>query len=230
MGTLPPSVFLVFILVALTTAVGLLVWVVGYIRGGGKWDSGQRDPPSVVEVSVKSEGSTPVGEQELLRVSRAGKNGLAVYVQGQRYRHLREIRDPQLGRETVEALKAVLAFAEGWLPALRPAPPQPASRKSTVDEEVFLERLSRSNVFSSHGFSRSLSMEPLIPVEKINDLVQERLRERPDLAGRQVRLATGLGGSLNIYVGHQAFDSVSDIPDPQVRTLIQDAIREWEGG
>jgi hypothetical protein len=68
----------------------------------------------------------------------------------------------------------------------------------------------------------------VIPVEKIDDLVQERLQERPDMAGRHVRLAAGAGLGLRIYVDRRTFEAVDDIPDPEVRALIQDAIREWE--
>jgi len=170
------------------------------------------------------------GEQELLRISRTKKGRLTIFVQGRRYRHLREIKDPQVGRETIEALKAVLTFAEGWLPAPRQTPPQPASRKSTVDEETFLERLRRSDLFPAGGPARTSQPEPLIPVGKINALVQKRLRERPDLAGRHIFLTTKVGGNPLICVSQQTFDAVDDIPDPQIRALIQDAIREWESG
>jgi hypothetical protein len=226
MGALPALLYLVLALAALALAGGLLVWVIRY--ASSRDDGGPKERPQPPTVAMPA----PAGEQELLRVSRTEKGELAVFVQGQRRRHLQEIADPQLGRETVEALKAVLAFAEDWLPALRQPPPQPAARKSTVDEETFLERLRRSDMFSLRSPSRSPSKpsppEPLIPVEKINDLVQERLREQPDLAARYVYLTTGANGSVRIYVGQQIFETVEDIPEPEVRALIQDAVSEWE--
>jgi hypothetical protein len=220
MGALPPFVYILLALGSLAIAGALLVWVVDYIRSTG---SRQREePPASVE-------PTPAGEQELLRVLRTSKDGLAVYAQGQRYRHLREIADPQVGRETVEALQAVLAFAEGWLPAPSRPPVQPAPREPTVDEATFLERLRRGDVFSPRSPAGPSLLEPVIPVEYINDLVQERLREQPDLARRRICLTTEVDGSLRIYVGQQTFQTVEDIPEPAVRALIRDAIREWEG-
>ncbi|MBL7062946.1 MAG: hypothetical protein ISS49_01900 [Anaerolineae bacterium] len=59
----------------------------------------------------------PAGEQELLCVSRTKKGNLAVFVQDQRYCRLSEIKDPQVRSEAIAALKAVLTFAEGWLPS-----------------------------------------------------------------------------------------------------------------
>jgi hypothetical protein len=219
MGALPPFVYILLALGSLAIAGALLVWVVDYIRGTGS--RRREEPPARVEPA-------PASEQELLRVLRTSKDGLAVYAQGQRYRHLREIADPQVGRETVEALQAVLAFAEGWLPAPSRPPVQPAPREPTVDEAIFLERLRRGDVFSPRSPPGPSLLEPVIPVEHINDLVQERLREQPDLARRRICLTTEVNGSLRIYVGQQAFETVDDIPEPAVRALIRDAIREWE--
>ena len=221
-GVLPAFFYLVLALAALGVAGCLLVWVIRYV--GRKDDGKSKESPNPDAATP----SAPAGEQELLRVSRTQKGELAVYVQGQRYRHLRWITDPQIGRETIEALKTVLAFAEGWLPASPRAPSQSAPVRSTVDEEAFLERLRQSDMFSTRDSSPASWTEPLIPVEAINDLVQKRLQERPDLAGQHVRLTTEASGDLRIYVGPRAFESVDDVPEPEVRALIQDAIREWE--
>lgn len=223
MGMLPAFFYLILALVALAVAGILLVWIIRY---AGSRDGNPRESPNPgIDVT-----SAPAGEQELLRVSRTQKGELAIYVQGQRHRHLREITEPQAGRQTVEAIKAVLAFAEGWLPAAPPTPVPPPARKSSVDEEAFLERLRRANLFSAAGPSRSSRTDLLIPAEAINDLVQERLQERPDLAARSIRLSTESDGRLRIDVGLQSFESVGDIPEPAVRSLIQDAIHEWESG
>jgi hypothetical protein len=221
MGALPPFVYILLALGSLAIAGALLVWVVDYIRGRGS--RGRSEPPTKGEPAA-------AGEQELLRVARTQRDGLVIYAQGQRYRHLHEIADPQVGRETVEALKAVLAFAKGWLPMPSPPPPQPALREPAGGEATFLERLRRGDMFSPPGPSQPPSPESVIPVEHINDLVQERLRARSDLGEQRICLTTEADGSLRIYVGQQVFETVSDIPEPEVRALIRDAIHEWEGG
>jgi len=223
MGMLPAFFYLILALVALAVAGVLLVWIIRY--AGSKDKNPGESPNPGIDVT-----SAPAGEQELLRVSRTQKGELAIYVQGQRCRHLREVTDPQVGRETIEALKAMLAFAEGWLPSSPPTPVPPPARKSSVDEKAFLERLQRANLFSAAGPSKSSRTDPLIPAEAINELVQERLQERPDLAARSIRLSTESDGTLRIDVGLQSFESVGDIPEPAVRSLIQDAIHEWESG
>lgn len=222
MGTLSPFVILVLALGSLAIAAGLLVWLIGYVRDGGRGRSKEpRQPPPAAE-------SAPAGAQELLRVSRTDKDRLAVFVQGRSYRHLQDITDAQVGRETVEAIRTVLTFAEDWLPLLREAPPQPPPQRSAVEEQAFRERPRRSDRFPLRRPSAPPPLEPLIPVERINDLLQERLRERPDLAGRRICLTTDARGDLRIYVGQRTFEAVDDVTEPEVRAVIRDAIREWE--
>lgn len=221
MGMLPAFFYLILALVALGVAGILLVWIIRY---AGSRDGNPRESPKPgIDVT-----SAPAAEQEFLRVSRTQKGELAIYVQGQRRRHLREITDPLVGRQTIEAIKAVLAFAEGWLPTSPHTTTEPPSKKSTVNEEAFLERLRRASLFSTQGSSRSPAVQPLVPAEAINNMVQERLEKRPDLAARQIRLTTEADGHLCIHVGLQSFEVVDDIPEPEIRSLIKDAIHEWE--
>lgn len=72
-------------------------------------------------------------------------------------------------------------------------------------------------------------LDPLNLTDNIDQMVQQKLRERPDLAGRRVRLANSLNGGLRIYVDDDIFEAVGDITDFKVREIIRDAIREWEG-
>jgi hypothetical protein len=72
-------------------------------------------------------------------------------------------------------------------------------------------------------------LDPLNLADNIDQMVQERLRGRPDLAGRRIRLASALDGGLRIYVDDETFEAVGDVTDFKVRELIRDAIREGEG-
>jgi len=228
MGALPSFIYLALALAALAAAGLLLVWIIRYT---GRRDGGNPKGPPVAPATVATPPAfaepTLTEERELLRVARTDKGVVAVFVQGQRYHRLQEIKDPQVGCETIEAMKAVLTFAEGWLP-LRQATAQAVARKSTVDEEAFLEQLRSRNLFSAGNSSRLSPSEPLIPVEVINNMVQERLRKRPDLAAQRIYMATESRGNLRIYVGMQSFEAVDEIPNTEVRALIQDAIHEWE--
>ncbi|MEA3338493.1 MAG: hypothetical protein U9R15_00865, partial [Chloroflexota bacterium] len=237
-SSLPDFVQLLFPVVAFAAAVGGFVWLVRYIGGKDK-SSPEHEGQTASVTSSESESPAPMDEQrDLLCVSRT-KDGLVISVQGQRRRSLQAITDPQVGRETVEAIKAVLEFSEGWLPSMRQqVVSPPVSSEATVDQETFLSQLRHSFSPSSKKppgllapLERQTSsnlLDPLHLVEEIDDLVQQRLRERPELTGCHVRLTTGATGGLRIYVGQQAFGAVDDIPDPQIKALVQAAIREWE--
>jgi hypothetical protein len=69
---------------------------------------------------------------------------------------------------------------------------------------------------------------PLSLVDEIDALVQERLRERPDLAEQGIRLTHDIDGSILIYVGQKRYRSADEIPNDDVKGLIHDAIRAWE--
>jgi hypothetical protein len=98
--------------------------------------------------------------------------------------------------------------------------PEPASPSSKTE----LPRLERP-VVGVPG----RTLDPLNLADEIDQMVQHRLRGRPDLADRHIRLASGLDGGLRIYVDDEVFEAVSDITDFRVRELIRDTIREWEG-
>ena len=221
MDVLPPEFLILVVVVVSALAGGLLTWIVGYLSEGKKGTRRRRWPPAT---TARGEPEAPAlaGEQELLCVSRTKKGELAVFVQGQHYHRLLEITDPQVGRETIAALKTVLAFAEDWLPLTTQRHPQSAPMAPAAEQETFLAQLRKQAPLPTSG--------SLVLADEIDALVQQRLREQPDLAERRIRLTTGEGGRLCIYVGQQAFDTVDDIPDPQVQALIHDAIREWERG
>lgn len=245
MNTIPSFVFLILALALLVIAGGLGIWLLDYVRGGGKGSPKENERAVTAVTATDPAGPAPSGEQDLLRVSRTENEKLAIYVQGQHYNHLREIKDPQMGREAIAALKAVLEFAEGWLPALRQETPPPSSAKPTVsivDEEEFLVQLRQADLFPMEkkppglldGLRRRVSSSApdqlLTPAEAINNLVQQRLQKYPQLDRHNIHLTTNNDGSLCIHVGTQTFAAVDDIPEPQVQALIRDAIHEWKEG
>lgn len=222
MNGLPQGLLILAIGIISALGGGLLVWIAGYVSGGSKDDRRQHRRSPAAAAPGEPEASAPAGEQELLCVSRTEKGDMVVFVQDQRYRRLSEVKDPQVRSETIAALKAVLTFAEGWLPTTAPKPPQPVPTTPVVEQAAFLAEL-RQQAPSHKPESRTF-------VDEINGLVQQRLRERPDLAEHRIRLTTGKDGSLRIHVGQQTFDAVGDVSDLEVRALIQDAISEWDGG
>lgn len=63
-------------------------------------------------------------------------------------------------------------------------------------------------------------------IEQINDILRERMAEREDEPAG-VRLMAGTDGSIRVFVGLESY-SMDEVPDPEVREVIRQAVTEWE--
>jgi hypothetical protein len=63
-------------------------------------------------------------------------------------------------------------------------------------------------------------------IDQINTILERKLAESPQgLKG--VRLVEGTGGALRVFVGLQSY-AFDEVPDPEVRKVIREAVAEWE--
>lgn len=251
MNVIPAWAILILIFALLALAGGLAFWLYEYVRGGAQ-SGAQGGAQSGAQSSLHSTAATP-GEaadrngveneaQELLRVCRMPKGELVVFVLGQRYGHLREIKDRHVGGEAVAAIKAITLFAKGWLPALRKDEETPASVEPAIDPEAFLEKLQSADLFPREKTGRSSGLfsvnrpgatstpiEPLsTPADEINRLIEERVEQYPPMQKHNIHLTTNPDGSLCFHIGLHTFGAPEEIADPQVRAFVQDTIQKWK--
>lgn len=75
-------------------------------------------------------------------------------------------------------------------------------------------------------------VSPSVPAlaEQLDEILQELLRRHPELPYRAVRFETLPDGTLGIIVGGRRYSRPEEVPDPNLRALLQEAIRQWEGG
>ncbi len=64
-------------------------------------------------------------------------------------------------------------------------------------------------------------------VGQIDTVLQERLAGT-SLAGRGIFLAQSPEGGVSVYVGLTRYNGIDDVPDPEIKSVIRDAISEWE--
>lgn len=216
MAGLPPAALIIIVAALSALAGGILTWLVIYLTRDRK----PRSPAS-------SSANRNAPSADLLRVV-ASKTGPTVLVQGERRRHLREIQDRETGEKAVAAVKAVLSFAEGWLPALNgrpdaaaPALQRPRTRDTAPTSPQPRRAAPTSPVTDASG-------DPLRLVEEIDALLQERLAEQSEVPEREIRLARDVNGRVVIYVGQDRFRSPEEIPDEQVGAFIRETIHIWE--
>ena len=64
-------------------------------------------------------------------------------------------------------------------------------------------------------------------VDEVNDILQKKLHGSP-LAGKGIHLMENHNKEIRFWVGLNSFNDVEEIPDPEVRHIIDESVREWE--
>ena len=100
-------------------------------------------------------------------------------------------------------------------PKQAPAAPQPPEEGITEEPVQEIEE-------EEEGEIQMLSV-----VDEVNDILQRKLHGSP-LAGKGIHLMENHKQEIRFWVGLESFDDVEDIPDPEIRKFIDDAVREWE--
>jgi hypothetical protein len=71
--------------------------------------------------------------------------------------------------------------------------------------------------------------KPKSIVEQVDEILQKRLANSP-YSTRLIRLVDAPGGGVEVLVDAKKYEGVGDVPDLEVRNLIQDCVKEWEKG
>jgi hypothetical protein len=64
-------------------------------------------------------------------------------------------------------------------------------------------------------------------VDEVNEILQRKLHGSP-MAGKGIHLMENHNKEIRFWVGLESFNDVSEIPDPEIRALIDAAVKEWE--
>ncbi|TET51248.1 MAG: hypothetical protein E3J64_07220 [Anaerolineales bacterium] len=220
MTNLPGFGIALLALAALGLAGLLVAWLIRYV-GGGKGRAGSASGDTSSTSGALPGDSAEAAPRELLRVVCDDDGNTTVTVDGTSYARLRQIKDPVVGRAAVDGVQAVLLFAEDLLPS--------ALKRSLRSKKEPAARAPEGNMTAAPVSADELAaLTPRQLCDQIDELVRQRIKDKPDMAGRGIRIREGKRGGLVIFVDKQSFDSVDRVPDEAVRQLIQDAIKEWE--
>lgn len=72
-----------------------------------------------------------------------------------------------------------------------------------------------------------VEIKMLSVVDEVNDILQRKLHGSP-MAGKGIHLMENHNQEIRFWVGLESYNDVSEIPDPEIRKMIDDAVREWE--
>ncbi|MEE8355942.1 MAG: hypothetical protein V3R33_01420 [Anaerolineales bacterium] len=70
-------------------------------------------------------------------------------------------------------------------------------------------------------------IKTLSVVDEVNEILQRNLKGSA-IAGKGIHLMENHNKEIRFWVGLNSYDDVDDIPDPEVRQIIDDAVKEWE--
>ena len=126
-----------------------------------------------------------------------------------------EISGEYLDKEALpkEILNVVTVHEE--LP-LKPEPTPPHFVEESIPEVL------QEPEDSDEGEIKMLSV-----VDEVNDILQRKLHGSPE-AGKGIHLMENHNKEIRFWVGLESYNDVSEIPDTEIRKLIDDAVREWE--
>ena len=173
-------------------------------------------------------------EQDDLRIWREGKNeSLVIEIEGASY-HRKSDLDAEQSRRLTSLINELRAFMRA--PAPQPVPPpaaQTESLKPAVTQPAGEEKRTSLNPFQI--FTRSLKpreksgsdgMDKSI-VAQIDEILQDSL-EGTDFAEQGISLIAGPDQGMVIEVGLDRYTDIDSVPDEQVRSLIRQAVSDWE--
>jgi hypothetical protein len=198
-------------------------------------------PPAVVETMSSDADTEPI-----MRVWQDREGRLVVEAQGQRYQHLFEIRDGEVGRRVLDTINRLGEFAQGQESRLSPESPPWTEGAALTDagygeSDAVIDKM-RAKDDAQPPKSRitadPLPFRPQNPAQQSNitlnlarevdELLQVRLKATPEFAQRYIHVAGGRDGTLRFDVDGRHYGSLQEVPDLQVRQVIQAAIADWE--
>ena len=184
------------------------------------------------------------GDTLLMRIWRDREGFLVVEAGGQRYRRLFDIRDGELGRQVLEVINRLDAFAKGQVSQIAPPPEKPDFVPEAVVEErshAFLENLQQPDMPAP---KKTLLTADPVPFRRVNEaqmpsitlnlageidsLLQIRVKASPEFRDRYLRVANALDGGLRFEVDGARYGAIDDIPELPVQRIIKAAIADWE--
>ena len=142
-----------------------------------------------------------------------------VEVNNTRYSNLKDIHDDQAARKVLDAISGLQRFI-GSIPIA--AAPTPMSAPSRSDVRPVSN--ATANVVGNPKFP---ALKDSI-LDQIENVLQRKLLKNPNLVERHIHIGAEPNGSLLIEVDKELYHAPDEVPDQEVRAVIQEAIKDWE--
>ena len=236
-----------------TQVITIILIVVGVIAGyvfgliDSRFTSSLRkknEPEKPAADPTPPEANLP-GEHTVLKVTIDAGLKWHLELDGARLEHPEEISQEQRQRAVSVVVqmrpwldgKTVPVAAEAAAPLPAPVMPKPKTEPTQPPAPAVAAAASKDNLKISplRGLTSMVTKDVKAAVEKkptsivsmINDVLQARLPSTP-FREIDIQLEEGAMGEVMVLVGHQTYNGIDAVPDPEIRNLIRSAIAEWE--
>lgn len=215
---------LIILIIGIVVLSGWLVWVFTRRRNRQSAAAGLGVP-------------APAGRESapfyLLGVKRGEEEGAwEVHVQGIRYPHLAAVPDPQIRSDVKLAMSQVAAFigeATQPLPASRPMTRMPEAESTAPRRASAPAPLGAATESAPRRAATPGGLMPVIDfAHEITEIIEELQAQSPGLQAHAVSLQNVPGGGINFLVDGKIYADITEVPYPEMQTLIRRATREWE--
>ncbi len=113
-----------------------------------------------------------------------------------------------------------------YMPAVAAVAPFASAEEEDADVVSVLQQSLETEVDAEPDLVRSPVAEFSI-TQQINAILQDILATT-DLADKGIKLEENLEHGVDVFVGAEKYPGIEDVPYPQVRTLIHEAVLRWE--
>ncbi len=168
-----------------------------------------------------SGGNIPsVNASDIICVRRDEISGIwEVHIYGIVYRSLEQVPDSITRDQVVDAVRILTGFCGAYIQkpqGARGMQPEPSGGGAGRPERLRIPAVGPS------------LMPQINLAREIGDILDEMRPSAPALAKHSVYLGNALSGGVDFVVDGAVYQSVDEIPDAEVQTLIRAAIKEWE--
>ncbi len=182
-------------------------------------------PPPPQETTPTAPGEKKLaveGDAEILRAWRTLSGKLWLEMDGTRLNDT-EALNPDQRSGLVNTLRDLRPWLENSQPVTPPAVVPPSPVIPAAPAVVPVKKGKKD--------AEPVKPEPVLKsiVEQIDDVLQARLPSSP-FKDRDLHLTEGPGGIVLVKDGLKKFEGIDAVPEPEIQTLIRQAVAEWEKG
>lgn len=132
------------------------------------------------------------------------------------------LRNPETGQVILQVGGRPYVSAQ----ALKQSSSWPEVESALSDVLAWLSETGQPERFVEDLADEEENAEPVSMIDEINEILLVKAKGASGKL-RGVRLVEGTGGLVRVFVGIESYD-IDEVPDPDVRRLIREAVQEWE--